>query len=103
MGSCDATVTDNLYMKCVCMKFVLHLLTDDQCEQCQKIACDLFEHYCEDVQFLKNIMIGDESWVYEYDPETKQQSSQCKVYLVSTTKKGAPGAKQNKGYVTGVF
>jgi len=51
-------------MKCVCAKFVPHLLTDDQCEQRQTIAGDLLERSCEDVQFLKNIVTGDESWVY---------------------------------------
>ena len=64
VGSCDAIFTGDQHMKRMCTKFVLHLLTDDQCEQCQKIAGDLFEHSCEDVQFLKNIVTGDESWVY---------------------------------------
>ena len=63
-------------MKRVCAKFVLRMLTDDQCEQCQKIASDLLEHSCEDEQFCKNIVTGDKSWVYRYDPETKQQTSQ---------------------------
>ena len=49
VGSCDAILTDDLHMKRVCVKFVLHLLTDDQREQRQKIASDLFEHSCEDV------------------------------------------------------
>ena len=78
MGLCNAILTNDLHMKCVHVKFVPHLLTDDQCEQHQKIASDLFEHSCEDVQFLKNIVTGDESWVYGYNPETKQQSSQPK-------------------------
>ena len=65
-------------MKRVCMKFVPCLLTDDQCEQRQKIAGDLFERSCEDVQFLKNIVTGDKSWVYRYNLETKKQSSQWK-------------------------
>ena len=30
------------------------------------------------MQFLKNIVTGDESWVYGHDPETKLQSSQWK-------------------------
>jgi len=65
-------------MKRVCAKFVPRLLTNDQREQRQTIARDLFESSCEDVQFLKNIVTGEESWVYGYDPETKQQSSQWK-------------------------
>jgi len=60
-------------MKRVRAKFVPRLLTDDQREQRQIIACDLFERSCEDVQFLKNTVTSNESWVYGYDPETKQQ------------------------------
>ena len=84
--SCDAILTDDLHMKLVCAKSGPRLLTDDQREQRQTIARDLFECSCEDVQFLKNILTDDESWVCGYDPEIKQ-----------------PGAKQNKGHVTGVF
>ena len=65
-------------MKRVCAKFVPRLLTDDQREQCQTITRDLFECSCEDVQFLKNIVTDDESWVHGYDPKTKHQSSQWK-------------------------
>ena len=77
MGSCNAILTDDLHMKRVCAKLVPRLLTDDQRER-QTIASDLLERSCEDVQFLKNIVTGDESCVYGYDPETKQQSSQWK-------------------------
>ena len=60
VGSCDAILTDDLHMKRVCAKFVPRLLTDDQREQRQTIARDLFERSCEDVQFLKNTVTGDE-------------------------------------------
>jgi len=81
VGSCDAILTDDLHMKRVCAKFVPRL-------QRQTIARDLFEYSCEDVQFLKNIVTGDESWVYGYDPETKQQSSQWKGRTSPRPKKG---------------
>jgi len=61
MGSCNAILTDDLHMKHVCAKFVPRLRTDNQSEQHQTIAHDLFERSCEDVQFLKNIVTGDES------------------------------------------
>jgi len=99
VGSCDIILTDDLRMKRVCAKFVPRLLTDDQREQRQTIARDLFERSCEDVQFLKNIVTGDESWVYGYDPETKQQSLQWKGPTSPRPKK----TKQNEGHVTGVF
>jgi hypothetical protein len=41
------------------------------CEDPRQIASD-------DALFLPRVMTGDESWIYGYDPETKQQSSQCK-------------------------
>jgi len=78
VGLCDAILTDDLHMKRVWVKFVWRLLTDDQREQRQTIGGDLLERSCEDVQFLKNVVTGDESWVYGYDRETKQQSSQWK-------------------------
>jgi hypothetical protein len=28
---------------------------------------------CDDATFLSRVIIGDESWIYGYDPETKQQ------------------------------
>ena len=63
VGSCDAILTDDLHTKRVCAKFVPRLLTEDLREQRQTIARDLFERSCKDVQFLKNIVTGDESWV----------------------------------------
>jgi len=42
VGSCDAILTDDLHIKRVCAKFVPRLLTDDQREQRQTIARDLF-------------------------------------------------------------
>ena len=64
VGSCDAILTEDLHMKRVCAKFVPRLLTDDQREQRQKIARDLFERYCEDVHFLKDSVTGDKSCVF---------------------------------------
>ena len=32
----------------------------------------------DDENVLKKVITGDESWVYGYDPEAKQQSSQWK-------------------------
>ena len=46
VGSCDAILTDDLHIKRVHAKFVPRLLTDDQREQRQTIARDLFERSC---------------------------------------------------------
>jgi len=79
------------------------LLTGDQREQRQIIARDLFERSCEDVQFLKNIVPGDDSWVYGYDPETKQQSSQWKGPTSLRPKKGRQVRSKTKVMLRAFF
>jgi hypothetical protein len=32
----------------------------------------------DDSSFLQRVIIRDESWIYEYDPETKRQSEEWK-------------------------
>jgi hypothetical protein len=39
------------------------------CEELRQTASD-------NATFLFKVITGDESWIYGYDPETKQQSSQ---------------------------
>jgi len=88
---------------CVCVKFVPRLLTDDQREQRQTIARDLFERSCEDVQFLKSIVTGNESWVYGHDPETKQQSSKWKGPTSPRPKKGRQVRNKTKVMLLAFF
>ena len=40
---------------------------------------ELQEAVRHDPNFLSRVITGDESWVYDYDPETKQQSTQWKT------------------------
>jgi len=58
-------------MRQVSAKFVPCVLT---VEQKQK----LYDCATSDSSFLGNVIVGDESWVYGYDPETRVQSSQWK-------------------------
>jgi len=39
---------------------------------------DLKENAANNPSFLSNVIMGDETWVYAYNPETKTQSSQWK-------------------------
>ena len=63
-------------MRRVSSKFVPRLLTDDQKENRVEISQELLDNADGNENFLKNIIIGDETWVYGYDVETKMQSSQ---------------------------
>ena len=65
-------------MQCVVSKFVPRLLSVNQKQQQLYVCLDLKENAANDPCFLSNVITGDETWVYAYDPETKTQSSQWK-------------------------
>ncbi|GFX85027.1 protein GVQW3 [Trichonephila clavipes] len=71
-------LTENLGMTRVSAKFIPKLLSDQQKNLRLEIAQDNLEMINSDENFLKKIITGEETWVYGYDPETKQQSSQWK-------------------------
>ena len=67
-----------LGMTRVCAKFIPKLLTTEQKDLRSEIAQDNLGMVSDDENVLKKVITGDESWVYGYDLETKQQSSQWK-------------------------
>ncbi|GFU02081.1 uncharacterized protein TNCV_837251 [Trichonephila clavipes] len=79
VGSCDETLRKDVNMRRVFAKFVPRLLTEDQQFQRLTTSSDFFQSASDDPDFTKFIITGDESWVYGYDPETKQRSSQWKT------------------------
>jgi len=76
IGSCHQIFTEKLQMRHVSAKFVPRLLTDDQKEKLVEISQELLANANSNENFLKNIITGDETWVYVHDVETKMQSSQ---------------------------
>ena len=67
-----------LGMTRMCAKFIPKSLTTEQKDLRSEIAQDNVEIVSDDENVLKKVITGDESWVYGYDPEAKQQSSQWK-------------------------
>jgi hypothetical protein len=65
-------------MRRIAAKFVPRPLTNDQKQRVIYLSIELREKANEDPKFasISGIITGDESWIYGYDPETKQQSSQ---------------------------
>jgi hypothetical protein len=57
-------------------KFVPQLLQNEQKHHHLEVCRELQQQLQEDPDLLSKVVTGDESWVYGYDPETKQQSSQ---------------------------
>jgi hypothetical protein len=75
-GTCQWILTAELGMHHVAVKFVPRILTAGQKQQCVNICEELCQIASNDATFLSRVIIGDGSWIYGYDPETKQQSSQ---------------------------
>jgi histone-lysine N-methyltransferase SETMAR len=77
-GTCQRIMTAELGMHHVAAKSVPRILTTDQKQQCVNVCKELCQIASDDATFLSQVITGDESWIYTYDPETKQQSSQWK-------------------------
>jgi septation ring formation regulator EzrA len=66
-------VTEKLNMRKVCAKLVPKVLTDDQKNHRVTVATELLERLEIEPNFLDCVVTGDETWCFEYDPETKRQ------------------------------
>jgi len=75
-SSCHTILTEKLKMHRVAAKFVPRLLTEEQKQNRVTVSQELLKRSNTDKNFLKNVITGDETWVYGYDVETKVQSSQ---------------------------
>ena len=96
-GSCQRIVTEQLNMHRIAAKFMPRVLTQDQKDSRVAICQELKETVINDPTLLLNIITGDESIVYAYDPETKLQSSQGKSPAPPRPKKARMQKKGNWG------
>jgi hypothetical protein len=76
-GVCQI-LTENLNMRRIVAKLVSRLLTNDQKQRRVNVCLELREKAKEAPTFIYRIITGEESLIYVYDSETKQQSSQWK-------------------------
>jgi len=67
-------LTEELAIKKLCAKFVPKNLTIEQKDNQMDVCLHLLERIQSDRNFLKNVITGEETWIFEYDPETKRQS-----------------------------
>jgi len=77
-GTRHKTLTEDLKRWRVASKFVPKILSVDQKQQRLDVYLDFKENAANDHSFLSNVITGDETWDYAYDPETKTQPSQWK-------------------------
>jgi len=69
-------LTEDLDMRKVCAKMVPKELNEGKKRRRVTICQDLLE---KQDGILGRVITGDETWVYQYDPETKRQSAQWKT------------------------
>ena len=67
-------LTFELGMQKNCAKLVPKILTNEQKENRRNVWLDLLERIEKDKNFFKHVITGDETWIFEYDPDTKRQS-----------------------------
>ena len=77
-GTVQTILTRDMNMHRIAAKFVPRLLTPEQKEHRVEICEELRQRALDDPSFMWRVITGDESWVYGYDPESKQQSLQWK-------------------------
>jgi len=69
-------LTLELGMQKICAKLVPKILTNEQKENQRNVCLDLIERIENDKNFFKHVITSDEMWIFKYDPDTKQQSSE---------------------------
>ena len=67
-------LTQDLVMRKVCAKMVRKKLTTEQKAHRREVCLDLLDRLEREPEFFSRVITGDESWIMEYDPETKRQS-----------------------------
>ena len=78
-GTVYRILTDELHMRKVCARWIPRLLTDDNRNKRVNASKKFLRRYRhEGEEFLSRIVTTDETWLFLYDPETKEQSSQWK-------------------------
>ena len=102
-GTVQRILADNLNMRRISARFVPGLLSDDDQKAHRVSVCRKLKQQTRcDPNFVSNIIAGDETWVYGYDPEIKQHSSQWKSPNLPRPKK-ARQVHSNFKYMLIVF
>ena len=80
-------ITKELGMRKICEKMVPRLLNEGQKERRVQACQYILEQLETESTFLKRVVTGDESWIFEYDPLTKWHSLKWKSALSPRPKK----------------
>ena len=73
-------LTENLETRKLYAKMVPKILSEYQKQQRFTVCQDIAERPDAEPDLLNSVITGDETWVFEYNPETKRQSREWKSY-----------------------
>ena len=72
---------ERLWIHKICMRWVPHLLKDEQKQSWVRLASQVIEKYDKcDPHSLEEIVTGDETWIYHFQPDSKAKN---KVWVSS--------------------
>ncbi|XP_062618459.1 histone-lysine N-methyltransferase SETMAR-like [Saccostrea cucullata] len=77
-GTAFTILSQHLDMKRVSARWIPKLLTDEDKTKRLQLSRAFLRRYSNEDNFLQRIVTTDETWLFHYDPETKQQSSAWK-------------------------
>ena len=73
-GTVHNIAREDLCKRKICSRFVPHKLTDEQKAKRMETSGDFITICDQYPSFLRTIVTGDETWCYQFDPESKRQS-----------------------------
>jgi len=79
VGSACSLIHDSLMFSKVCARWVPKELTEEHKHKCLDVCSRHLARYREERDnFLQQIVTGDETWIHNYEPESKRHSMQWK-------------------------
>ncbi|XP_060806375.1 uncharacterized protein LOC132903073 [Amyelois transitella] len=96
-------LTNNLGMKHVAARLVPKDLNFFQKLNRMRVAEDMLERVNSDPTFMKRIVTGDETWVYEFDMQSSQQASEWRLPTEPKPKKPRQSRSKVKVMLTVFF
>jgi hypothetical protein len=89
----------DLNMRNVCAKMVPKNLNEDQKVHRKEVSAEMLEWLETEPHFLNWVITGDESWFFEYGPETKRQSEEWHMPQSPRQKKARMSKSEIKAMV----
>jgi len=90
---------EELDMKKLCARWVLHLLTADQKRTRMKISEQCLEHFNKNkTDFIRQFITVDETWFHHYTPESKQRSEHGQKPVVQRQRRQGQFHQQERSW-----